>query len=191
MSTEFELKFRATPELIGAIAAAYPGGTQIVMATTYFDTPQRSLSARKWTLRHRQENDLHVCTLKTPTGDANSRHEFEVFTPDIHAAIRELEKQCPGLEALTAGGVAVSCGARFTRIAVPVALGESTAELALDQGVLINGSRELPFAEVEVELKSGEKVDAAAFAALLAGKYGLTPEHKSKHYRAMELGKEG
>lgn len=191
MSTEFELKFRATPESIGAIAAAYPGGTRIVMATTYYDTPDRSLSARKWTLRHRQENDAHVCTLKTPTGEANSRHEFETFTSDIHAAIRELDERCPGLGSLTAGGITVSCGARFTRIAVPVVLGDSAAELALDQGVLINGDRELPFAEVEVELKSGEKVDAAAFAALLARKYGLTPEHKSKHYRAMELGKEG
>ena len=43
------------------------------------------------------------------------------------------------------------------------------------------------FCEVEVELKSGEDVQAVAFANILAEKYGLIPEHKSKYRRALGL----
>ena len=45
----------------------------------------------------------------------------------------------------------------------------------------------VPFAEIEVELKSGEEAAATVFAETLARKFGLTPEPKSKAQRAMEL----
>ena len=57
----------------------------------------------------------------------------------------------------------------------------------LDEGCLLGGSKELPFAEVEVELKSGSEAAAIAFAQTLAKEYGLVPEPKSKVQRAMEL----
>ena len=60
-------------------------------------------------------------------------------------------------------------------------------ELALDEGALMGGGKTLPFAEIEVELKSGEEAAAIAFAETLARKFGLTPEPKSKAQRAMEL----
>ena len=60
-------------------------------------------------------------------------------------------------------------------------------ELALDEGVLLGGGRELPFAEVEVELKSGSDAVARDFAAALAAEFGLKPQPKSKLARAMAL----
>ena len=48
----------------------------IEMATTYFDTPDRRLSARRWTLRLRKENDAFVATCKTP-GQGAARGEWE------------------------------------------------------------------------------------------------------------------
>ena len=60
-------------------------------------------------------------------------------------------------------------------------------ELALDQGVLLGRGKELPFAEVEVELKEGSDEVALAFAKALAEEFHLTEEPKSKFVRAMTL----
>ena len=46
------------------------------MATVYYDTPDRRLSALRWTLRLRQENENLVATLKTP-GDGRARGEWD------------------------------------------------------------------------------------------------------------------
>ena len=62
-------------------------------------------------------------------------------------------------------------------------------EIALDEGVLLGGGRELPIREVEVELKSGSEEAAVAFAKELAAAYGLLPENKSKFRRAQMLAK--
>ena len=84
-------------------------------------------------------------------------------------------------------GVAPFCGARFTRLAKTIDLPGGTVELALDQGVLLGGGREQPFAEVEVELKEGEDDLARAFAEALAQEFGLKEQPKSKLARAMAL----
>ena len=63
----------------------------------------------------------------------------------------------------------------------------ATVELALDEGTLMGGGKTLPFAEMEVDLKSGEEAAATAFAEALAQEFNLTPEPKSKAQRAMEL----
>ena len=91
------------------------------------------------------------------------------------------------LEELVSGGVAPTCGARFTRLACRVAYGASEMELALDEGVLLGGGREEPLCEVEAELKRGSKEDTLAFGAFLAETYGLTPEPRSKLARALAL----
>ena len=58
---------------------------------------------------------------------------------------------------------------------------------ALDEGKLLGGDKELPLCEVEVELKSGTDADALAYARVLARKFALRPEAKSKYLRALEL----
>ena len=60
-------------------------------------------------------------------------------------------------------------------------------ELALDEGILMGRGKELPFAEVEVELKEGTDEAAVAFAKALAEEFGLVPEEKSKFARARAL----
>ena len=188
MGREFELKFAATAEKQAAIAEKYGVDRVIAMATTYYDTPDGALSARHITLRQRRENGVAVCTVKTPLADG-SRGEWELEWDDVETMVSELCKLgAPGeLLELTAGGIAPVCGARFTRRARAIPLGNSEVELALDEGVLIGGTRELPLCEVEVELKSGSDDDARAFAALLAQEFGLTPEKKSKFRRAQKL----
>ncbi len=193
MATEFELKYLTTEEAVTQIRAAFPGGTCIPMTTTYYDTCDHALSQRRWTLRHRQEGDAHVCTLKTPGADGITRGEWECCCDDIHAAIPILAEASGMTELLhlTRGGVHAACGATFQRIAISVQLDRTTAEIALDQGMLINGSKTLPLCECEVELKAGDPEDVLAFAETLAQTYHMQPERRSKFARAKALGQEG
>ena len=189
MGIEYELKLRATPAQLEAIRRDIPGEEQtIAMQTTYYDTPTGQLSARKYTLRRRLENEQSVCTLKTPAGSLG-RAEWEVACEDIHKALFELCKltQSSELLTLTAEGLLPVCGARFTRITKLLTLGDTTAELALDLGVLTGGGKEIPLCEVEVELKSGSREAVAAFANKLRQTYGLVPEQGSKFRRALAL----
>lgn len=188
MGVEFELKYRATAEIQQDIRAEIPGSEhRFSMQTTYYDTPDGALSAKHYTLRRRMENDLSVCTLKAPAGD--SRGEWEVHCDRIEDAIPALCKlgAPEDLASLTAEGITPICGARFQRIARTVELPECTVELALDEGVLTGGGKEIPLCEVEVELKSGMKAVCIAFSEKLAEVYGLSPEPKSKFRRALEL----
>ena len=64
-----------------------------------------------------------------------------------------------------------------------------TVELALDQGILLGGGKTVPLCEVEVELKSGTRQAADAFARYIAVRFGLVPESGSKFRRALALSK--
>lgn len=188
MGREFELKYQATPEIIGSIREKFGEFTPISMETTYYDTEDLSLRKRKWTLRQRLENGRAVCTVKTPLPDG-SRGEWEVECTDLAAgAARLCAMGAPGeILNYVNQGVVPFCGAKFTRLAKTIELPGGAVELALDQGVLLGGGREKPFAEVEVELKSGSDAVAEDFAGALAREFGLKPQPKSKLARAMAL----
>lgn len=188
MAIEFELKYRATPEILDRIRRSCSAEFAVIpMTTTYYDAPDGSLSARHWTVRHRQEGEKQVCTLKTPAG-GGARGEWEVECGDIFQALDSLE---------ALGGVTLprdlraTCGARFTRQAALLAGEGFTAELALDSGSLLGGEKSEDLCEVELELKSGDREAMAAFAEGFACRYGLTSEPKSKYARARALAGEG
>ena len=187
MATEYELKFKASADVLAAMDAAYPGGTRLEMETAYYDTPTGAMSARRYTLRRRLENGISVCTLKTPAADA--RGEWETECDCIEAAIPKLiEMGAPAdLGELTKAGLVHICGAKFTRLAKTVILPECTLEIALDQGILLGGGKTEPLCEAEVELKDGAKAACDAFAGELAKKFGLVTEEKSKFARALRL----
>lgn len=188
MGREFELKYRANPEVIGEIAAKFGEFTPISMETTYYDTFDGKLFNRRWTLRRRLENETSVCTLKIPLEDG-SRGEWEVEAPGLITGIPKLcQLGAPmDLMVLTVNGVGPVCGARFTRLAKTLQLDGCTVELALDQGVLTGGGKEQPLCEVEVELKDGSEEQAVRFAKTLAGEFSLTEEPDSKYRRALIL----
>ena len=190
MAVEYELKYRATPEILERIKADFPGTYTITeMTTTYYDTPGGDLAKLFWTLRHRREGDQHICTLKTPSG-LDGRSEYEWSCEDIHEAIPHLCRLSGSnaLAQLAERGLVKTCGARFIRTARRLIAGSTLTELALDSGVLINGEKEEPFSEVEVELKQGHRQEADIIAFLLSRSYGLEAEHKSKFQRSKELG---
>ena len=187
MAVEFELKYRCTPEALALLRADLPGEERrFSMATTYYDTPAGDLSARYYTLRRRQENEVSVCTLKIPAADG-ARGEFELECATIEEAVPMLCK-LSGVELPTAGLVPV-CGASFTRIAKTFDWNGAVIELALDEGVLTGGGREIPLCEAELELKDGSRSAMETYGAFLSAAYGLTPENYSKFRRALDLAK--
>ena len=188
MSIEFELKYRATPEILAAVAADVKGSIRcFAMATTYYDTPNGALAQQRCTLRRRMENKKSVCTFKMPAG-ALGRAEFELECGSIQIAVPELCK-LSGFTELENYGSALTevCGARFDRVAITVDAGDCVVELALDTGVLTGGGREEPLCELEVELKEGSRDAAFAYAKALAFRYCLVPETQSKFRRASLL----
>ena len=188
MGREFELKYRADASVIAAIEEKYGPFAPISMETTYFDTPDLKLAFHHWTLRRRMENGVSVCTFKKPMDDG-SRAEWEVEEESIMTGIMKLCQNGAPWELMraTAGGLNPLCGARFTRLAKQLTLENTTVEIALDQGVLTGGNKEIPLCEVEVELKEGSDAQAAAFAAALAEEFSMEPEQKSKFARALAL----
>ena len=190
MGREFELKYAAKDAAVLEKILESMGRTaeEISMATTYYDTADGALSARKWTLRLRQENDDFVVTFKT-AGDGKTRGEWEYDADSVEfAATTLVDLGAPQeLEELLADGVQPVCGAEFLRRAVALELGGTVLELALDCGRLFRGEKEIPLCEVEVELKRGEEAAVRAFAGELAKKFGLKEETKSKFVRAVNL----
>ncbi len=192
MGLEYELKYRATPEILQAVGRDFPGEYAVKqMRTAYYDTPDGALSARHWTLRCRRENEIHVCTLKLPA-DGGARGEWEIQCDDIARAIPVLSRDsgCAELEELTRQGLVNTCGASFVRRCRVMTIGKTTLELALDQGQLSGGGKTIDFAELELELLEGSREDVARLGKLLEASYGLVPEKKSKFARAKALREE-
>ena len=186
MGYEFELKFRADENTLALLRREVAGEEKTYhMHTTYYDTPDGGLSAKRYTLRRRMENDVSVCTLKVPA-KGDGRGEFETVCDTIEAAIPELCK-LSGLAEMEGITIQEVCGARFTRIAKTFVWQGTTMELALDKGELFGGGRTIPLFEVEVELKEGSEAAVRAFGAFLSVAYGLQPEKASKFRRGLAL----
>ena len=188
MGREFELKFRADAAVISKIREKLGVFTSISMETTYYDTFDLKLAMHHWTLRRRMENGVSVCTFKRPHKDGG-RGEWEVEAPNIMEGVMQLCQAGADWELMrcASGGLIEVCGARFTRLAKQLEIPGAVVELALDEGVLLGRGKELPFAEVEVELKDGPDEAAVAFAGALAEAFSLSAEPKSKFVRAMIL----
>jgi inorganic triphosphatase YgiF len=189
MGREFELKYASDPAQQEKILEDLGEFITICMETSYYDTPDGALAARKITLRRRMENGVSVCTLKTPAG-IDGRSEYEWHCEDIHEAIPHLSRLTGSnaLNQLVERGLVETCGARFTRTARMFRAGATMVELAMDQGVLTNAGKEEPFAELEIELKRGYREEVQVMGFLLAEAYELEPETKSKYQRSRELG---
>lgn len=185
MGLEFELKFAATPEVLHALAQEFGDLTPISMETTYFDTANRTLSSRKMTLRRRFESGESVCTLKTPS-DSYGRGEWDVHATWSENTLQQLFAAA-NIAPVPFGDLSPVCGARFQRLAKQIELPDCTVEIALDEGILHGGGKEIPLCEVEVELKEGPQEAVIRWATALSNLYGLNPERRSKFKRALAL----
>lgn len=194
MGKELELKYRIGDQeqfnsLCDLLEERYPGNwSQIAMATTYYDTADRRLSKKHWTLRIRTENGENVLTCKTPHAD-NSRNEWEVHEGTLPHGLMALVRRGAPEELMELHNLPLfgTCGARFTRRCRVLQLDDAVAELALDRGVLLGGGKELPFWELELELKSGNPQGIYDWCCRFAQENDLVAEPRSKFARASGL----
>lgn len=185
MSKEIELKFRLEESKIPAIMSdAWLSSffisdfTEIRMESTYFDTPERVLQDARITFRMRKENEETRFTVKTPRGE-HERGEWEVSLESIGEAVPALEKL--GAPKLPSPPYIPCASAQFLRRMVRLSLSAQTEfELCIDVGTLGTQS----FCELELELKQGTKEELESFGALLATRFSLVPESRSKFARA-------
>lgn len=185
MGRELELKYRASREQMDAIRAAFGAFHSITMETTYYDTPDRRMAARRETLRRRYENGTAVYALKTHLPDG-SHGEWETEAGSLEEALALLGAMgVPDLPG--AAGLAPICGASFTRSCLLLEVEGGKVELALDEGVLTGSGRTLPLREVELELKEGSDRVLLTFGPEFAAKYRLEREPLSKFARAKRL----
>lgn len=160
------------------------------MRTTYYDTPDRRLGARHWTLRFRQEGDEPVVCLKTPGDDPRIRCELEITAPAMgEAALAALVEAGAPAELLALYPALIPvCGAEFTRRSAMLTLADgSTAELAGDHGVLRGPTEQMEFTELELELCSGGAAETEALTRRLCERYALREEPQGKFARARGL----
>ena len=195
MGLELEFKYALTgpdqlEQLCQALGDAFGPWEAVDMATVYYDTQDKALAARCWTLRVRQENGIPVLTMKTP-GPGGARREWELPGGSLMDLPRlQALGAPPEVVALGPDQWAPQCGARFRRLRCLARLPDVEAELALDQGVLLGGGRERPFWELEAERKSGSGEALAQWCRSLAMAWDLREEPCSKFVRAAALGRE-
>ncbi|MBQ6799010.1 MAG: CYTH domain-containing protein [Oscillospiraceae bacterium] len=159
----------------------------IPMETTYYDTADGSLGAKRWTLRRRMEGGTPVVTLKTPAPQKDCRNEWETECEDVRKGIPALIELGAPAELSQVCELVPVCGAKFLRRAVLLSLEGCEAELALDEGILFRGDRRTELREAELELKGGDPAAMLALAERLCRDFGLYEEKKSKFYRASLL----
>ena len=169
------------------------GVERIPMRTVYYDDGAGRLSAGHFTLRLRQENDLSVCTFKTPA-KGFARVELECAAQTVEEGAKTLSEH-PELprevaDILREGVFFPRCGARFLRKTRLCRVRDASFHLCLDEGMLENGARSQPLCELELELAEGSAEELQRVAAALMERYGLQLCEKSKQQRAMELGQE-
>jgi len=186
VSAEAAQQLFADPCLTPHLGAA----EHIVMRTVYYDLPGRTLAARRYMLRLRQENETCLCTFKAPAQDG--RLELECAAETIESGVAGLLRD-PALPAdaaqlLQSGDVQPVCSAAFTRRQALYDDGALAFMLSYDAGLLENGGRCAPIAEVELELVRGTLPALQAAADRIMEVYGLTEERRSKQQRAFALG---
>lgn len=164
------------------------------MTSSYYDTEDGMMAAKKWSLRLRREGDQTVAAIKTASesdGFILTRNEWQCSADMIEDAIPMLiEQGAPSeIKTLLKGKQLVEvCRADFTRKSAILYMTDGVrVEIAGDWGTLTSGGRSQPIIELELELLFGDSAAMPPLCSLLQEKYGLVVEEKSKYQRAMQL----
>lgn len=190
-SAEIELKFLCEPADLDAVLAAAPEGETVRkdLVSTYFDTPQADLKAKRISLRIREGGGKRIQTLKRGDGFAREEHEQAVENGSLDLSMGALK------EALPAGkrkALRPAFTVRVQRQQRTFDYGGATIEMAVDQGEVQAGGRTRAISEVELELKSGDcgpMFDLARQLSKTAPLY-LSFDGKAAQGQALSLGAE-
>ena len=196
--TELKLSIAAhdVPALLAhPLLAAEPSQRQRLVST-YFDTSERALLARRVAVRRRRVGRATLLTVKTAgtvVGGLARRHEWEApATPDRFdfSALVDDTALADELQALAHKLIPVFT-TDFTRRCWLVTHRKAQIEVALDRGSIHtttrNGPRSLPLLELELELKQGPADALFSLARRLGRSAHLRPVAASKAERGYLL----
>ncbi|MDB5546090.1 MAG: inorganic triphosphatase, partial [Hyphomicrobiales bacterium] len=189
---EVELKFALPPEAVAALES-HPilqnaaSTKETPLAATYFDTPAQDLRRALVSCRIRNEAERRLQTIKSATGDATTRHEWETETrrdtPDLTDA------PLPGALRKAVAGTPLEpmFYVNVERRSWLVTQGGSLIEAAFDRGWILAGERSEAVCEFELELKQGDARDLFALARSLCEDLPLDFDLRTKSQRGFAL----
>ncbi|MFO1188806.1 MAG: CYTH domain-containing protein [Alphaproteobacteria bacterium] len=200
MYVEHEIKLRLSPKAaakLRRLAALRPlrTGPPVTrrLNSTYFDTPGFGFRDNEMALRVRRIGRRRIQTLKLPGHGALGVQAFHEYEADVQGDRPELK----GLGDKTLRARLVRAGlakglepvfvTEFDRHTVPVRVGTSEIELAVDQGEIRAGGRSVPICEAELELRSGRIEDLFKLAMLLHEQVPFSLEGRTKAARGYGL----
>lgn len=145
-------------------------GVRKTLVNCYYDTPGAELNQQYAALRVRQAGSQYIQTLKTQGEFVNGAHRRQEWEWPLIGPWLSL-----GLLADTPLGDRVNLAqlepvfeTNFTRQIVMLDDGEAVIECAVDEGLIVAGTHEIPLHEVEFELKSGDPSRLLIWAERLA-----------------------
>jgi inorganic triphosphatase YgiF len=196
VGTEVELKLAASPDALRK-AMALPwlrkmaGGTskREHLTSVYFDTPKLTLRDHGVTLRVRRIGDRRLQTIKATSGALVSRdeweHSIEGDRPQLQLAHRT------ALAPVLSGKVKHQLEPVFEtdvdRFTMLLRMPSSELELAFDHRRITTADDHAGISEVEIELKHGDRHDAAMLARRLARSVPVTYQPLAKSERGYGL----
>ena len=165
----------------------------VSMFAQYYDTTDRLLRSRKIALRMRTESGEQVCCLKLRDVSNDGLHvheEYECPADNLELGLKFLPEEGAPAElckALRTASLDVVAETNFIRRRAIWKDPMFTAELSFDEGTLSASGRSVPVQEVECEQKGGEESAFEEACQILARRFALKPETRSKLSRALDL----
>jgi inorganic triphosphatase YgiF len=153
-SAEIELKFLCEPADLAAVLSAAPSGETVEkdLVSTYFDTPQADLKAKRVSLRIREGGGKTIQTLKRGDGFAREEHE-QAVDGALDLSMAALKEALPSSKRRA---LRPAFTVRVQRQQRTFDYEGATIEMAVDRGEVQAGDRRRAISEVELELKSGD-----------------------------------
>jgi triphosphatase len=189
MATEVELKLATSKAgLRKALALSWlkkMAGDSVKrqqFVSTYFDTRDLALRDRGVSLRVRRIGERRLQTVKASSAVPMARAEWEAEV-DRDRPEPELIRHtdvAPIFTDAIAQHLKPVFETRIERTAMSLQLGRSDIELALDEGRVAAVDNSVDIAEIEIELKQGERRDVAVLARKLARQIPLTFAARAK-----------
>jgi len=187
---EIELKFAMPAARVAETLAAIEAlrsAAQRELTSTYFDTVKGSLRRAGMALRVRREGEAFTQTLKDAGDGALVRGEWETRVAGPKPELDVLRGTPAGRMLPKGVRLAPTFVVEVRRRTADVVEGESRIELAFDEGVARARGEAAPFAELELELKSGPQWGLFALARRLAASADLTLSFTTKAERGGAL----
>ena len=211
---EFELKFEIPASSLKRVSAAVHAAKPQLqnLRAFYFDTADGALANNGLVLRMRKEGDDWVQTAKAARSNVLDRleHNVNIKNDSLKFSAKSGAKASivPSIDLSRHDselvGKKIASAIKLSRNAAkPILITQyetdvqrltflvthlgSVIEVALDQGLVVNGARSAELCELEIELKEGKPEHAVALARIWRTKYDLWLSNITKAMKGQRL----